>query len=70
MSIVKPEVGVQVGNHIIGLARSGKLKAQVDEPSLIAMLEGLAEAQKKPAKVKVHRRKGVDSDDDENFDDF
>lgn len=71
VSIVKPEMGVQVGNHIIGMARSGKLKSQVDEPMLITLLESIADSQKKVTKVKVQRRKAFGEDDDEeDFADF
>jgi DNA-binding TFAR19-related protein (PDSD5 family) len=72
--MVKPDNAHAVEEHLIRLARSGKLADRVDESILIKMLEDVsAQADKAKSgvavkKVIVQRRKGLEEeDDDEDF---
>lgn len=73
VAIVKPENARAVEDHIIRLARSGKLQEQVSDGTLIRLLEqvGNMEAEAKGASKKVViQRKRRDDDDDDDDDDF
>jgi programmed cell death protein 5 len=76
VAMVKPDNARAVEDHLIRLARGGKLADRVDESVLIKMLEdvsSLADEAKAGAgavkKVTIQRRKtaGEDDDDDEDF---
>ncbi len=73
VAIVKPENARAVEDHIIRLARGGKLQEQISENTLIRMLEEVgkmaSEATGGATKV-VIQRKRRDDDDDDDDDDF
>jgi len=72
VSIVKPENARAVEEHLIKLARTGKLQTKVDEDTLIKMLDDvgkLADAHSGTVKkVTIQRKKRIDDDSDD--DDF
>jgi programmed cell death protein 5 len=74
VALVKPDNARAVEEHVIKLARAGKLQAQVDESSLIKMLEDIAaqvtEAAGGAKKIVMARRKNKDEDAEEDDDDF
>ena len=74
VSMVRPENARAVEDHILGLARSRKLQAKVDEDLLVAMLEEVskqAAAQSGAVrKVTVLRKKRAGEDDDEDDSDL
>ena len=72
VAIVKPENARAVEEHVIRLARSGKLSGPVDEASVIKMLEEVSamadEARGSGGgvkKVTIVRRKHADSESEE-----
>lgn len=72
VAIVKPDNARAVEEHIIRLARAGKISAKITEDGLIRMLEELSKAEaaaKGATKVTISRRKRDDEDDDDD-DDF
>ena len=74
--LVKPDNARAIEEHVIRLARAGKLADRIDEDTLKRMLEevsGQAEAANGGAaakKVKIIRKKHADDDEDEDDDDF
>ena len=73
VAIVKPENARAVEEHVIRLARGGKLGAPVDEQSVIRLLEEVGKAVAAQAgggatKVVMQRKKRMDDEDDD--DDF
>lgn len=71
VAIVKPENARAVEDHIIRLARGGKLSEKVSEDMLIRLLEEVGKmeaAARAPAKVTITRRKRVDEEDDADDD--
>ena len=73
VAIVKPDNARAVENHIISLARSGKLRQQVAESDVIKLLEELAgsgggEGAGPVRKVIIHRKRHTDDDDDNDDD--
>jgi programmed cell death protein 5 len=70
--LVKPDNARAIEEHVIRLARSGKLSDRIDEDTLKRMLEevsGQAEAQGGGAKkVKIIRKKRAGEDDDDDDD--
>ena len=76
VAMVKPENARAVEEHVIRLARAGKLQDRIDESTLIKMLEdiaaqvaGSAAKDGKVTKVVIQRRKSKDDDEDDD-DDF
>lgn len=72
VSIVKPENARAIEEHLIRLARSGKLQAKVDEDTLIKMLEDVGKQADTHSggvkKITIQRKKRIDDDsDDEDF---
>ena len=76
VQMVKPENARAVEEHLIRLARAGKLSDRVDESTLIKMLEDVsaqvesgAAGDGKIKKVIIQRkkRKGSDKEDDDDF---
>lgn len=76
VQMVKPENARAVEEHLIRLARAGKLSDRVDESTLIKMLEDVsaqvesgAAGDGKIKKVIIQRkkRKGSDEEDDDDF---
>ena len=72
VALVKPDAARAAENHLIGLARAGRLREQVSEGALIKVLEALAESGGGGGgvtKVRVQRKKRADDDDDDDDDD-
>lgn len=72
VAIVKPENAHAVEEHIIRLARSGKLADKIDENTLIRMLDDVGKLADQHSggvkKVTIQRKKRMDDDsDDEDF---
>lgn len=75
VAMVKPDNARAIEEHVIRLARAGKLQDRIDESTLIKMLEdiaaqvaGSAGGAGKVTKVTIQRRKGNDSDEDNDDD--
>jgi programmed cell death protein 5 len=72
--LVKPDNARAIEEHVIRLARSGKLADRIDEDTLKRMLEevsGQAEAQGGGAKkVTIIRKKRAGEDEDDEDEDF
>ena len=72
--LVKPENAHAIEEHIIRLARSGKLSDRIDEDTLKKLLEevsGQAEAAAGGVKkVKIIRKKRAGESDDDDDEDF
>ena len=70
VAIVKPDTARGVENHLISLARGGKLRQQVAESDVIKLLEELAGSAGAGGdgaavrKVTIHRKRRDDDDDD------
>lgn len=47
ISIVKPEKGKAVEDHLLRMAQSGQLQGKIDEKQLIALLERISDQEKK-----------------------
>lgn len=56
--MVKPESARMVSDHLVMLAQTGKLRAKVDGPQLVKLLEQV-QASTQPLKIKF-QRKGED----------
>ena len=70
ISLVKPEKARAVEDHLIRMARSGKLKGeQLSDARLSEMLESMAEKEA-GTKVVIKRRTFDDSDSEDNDDDL
>jgi programmed cell death protein 5 len=73
VAIVKPENARAVEDHLLRLARSGKLSAKITEDDVIRILDELSKqagAGGGAAKKVVITRKKRDEDDDDDDDDF
>ena len=72
MRLVKPDNARAIEEHVIRLARAGKLADRIDEDTLKRMLEevsGQAEAAAGAVKkVKIIRKKHADDEDDDDED--
>ena len=68
--LVKPDNARAVEEHVIRLARTGKLQDKVNEDTLIKMLEDVSNLEAKGAvkKVKIVRKKHADSESEEEED--
>ncbi len=71
VALVKPENARAVEDHIIRLARAGKVAGKVEESSIIRLLEEVGkqtDAAVTVKKVTIQRKKRMDDDsDDEDF---
>jgi hypothetical protein len=72
--LVKPDNARAIEEHVIRLARAGKLADRIDEDTLKRMLEevsGQAEAAAGAVKkVKIIRKKHADDEDEDDDEDF
>ena len=67
--LVKPARAAEVEDRLIMLARSGQLRAKVDEEQLKGLLGAVAEMRdKEEGKIVVSRRKAGWEDDDDGLD--
>lgn len=69
VAIVKPDNARAVEEHLIKMARAGKIKAQITEDDVIRMLDEVGGALSGAAKkVVITRKKRADEDDDDDDD--
>lgn len=69
VAIVKPDNARAVEEHLIKMARSGKIKAQVTEHDIVRMLDEVGGALSGVVKkVVITRKKRADEDDDDDDD--
>uniref|UniRef100_A0A7S1TMJ6 Programmed cell death protein 5 n=1 Tax=Erythrolobus australicus TaxID=1077150 RepID=A0A7S1TMJ6_9RHOD len=66
--VVKPQRAQQVEMTILQMYQQGRLGGRVTEEALKQLLDQYNQGDR-PTKVTIQRRKGLDSDDDENADD-
>jgi len=57
ISIVKPEKGKVVEDHLIRMAQAGQLQGKIDEKQLISLLERISDQEKRQeTKITVRER--------------
>ena len=56
ISIVKPEKGKVVEDHLIRMAQSGQLQGKIDEKQLISLLERISDQERQETKITVRER--------------